>query len=54
MMWVFSPGDVAYRLLDSCSDCEITVLDANPEMLEQGQSKRPDSHSEQEKDWTSW
>ena len=40
-------GDVAYRLLDSCSDCEITVLDVNPEMLEEGQ-KRPNSQSEEE------
>ena len=47
MLFFVSVGDVAYRLLDSCSDCEITVLDVNPEMLEEGQ-KRPNSQSEEE------
>lgn len=42
-------GDVAYRLLDyrsisgEKSKLEITVLDANPEMLQEGMKKRSDS-----------
>ena len=42
-------GDIAYRLLDyrpvdgERSGCEVTVLDANPHMLQEGKKRRKDS-----------